>query len=284
MREWVEAAGGMVHPALRLSLATPHGCRGIITDEAISFEAAQQQPVVAVPERLLLTTEVAAQQLGPALAEARARRQRQQGSAPWWALGRAQQAQQAQRERIDPTLLLMLLLATERRKGPDSFWWPYIAALPEGLPCGWALPPAELAATLAGLGSLADGWQPKIAAAAAAVQQRCEAAAAAYGPELGGVTAAEVRWALGHVVSRCFGSGDELALLPFIDLMNHQQHADTPQQYVAASGQPCAAIYNRHKGEPRAAAAGDELVISYSAGTSALNMLLNFGFVAEELR
>ena len=27
MREWVEAAGGMVHPALRLSLATPHGCR-----------------------------------------------------------------------------------------------------------------------------------------------------------------------------------------------------------------------------------------------------------------
>lgn len=85
--------------------------------------------------------------------------------------------------------------------------WPYIAALPEGLPCGWALPPAELAATLAGLGSLADGWQPKIAAAAAALQQRCEAAAAAYGPELGGVTAAEVRWALGHVVSRCFGSG-----------------------------------------------------------------------------
>lgn len=24
--------------------------------------------------------------------------------------------------------------------------------------------------------------------------------------------------------------GDDLALLPFIDLMNHQQHADTPQQ------------------------------------------------------
>lgn len=27
MREWVEAAGGEVHPALRLSLSTPHGCR-----------------------------------------------------------------------------------------------------------------------------------------------------------------------------------------------------------------------------------------------------------------
>lgn len=84
---------------------------------------------------------------------------------------------------------------------------PYITALPEQLPCGWALPPAELAAALAGLGSLADGWQPQVAAAAAAVQQRCEAAAAAYGPELGGITAAEVWWALGQVVSRCFGSG-----------------------------------------------------------------------------
>lgn len=85
--------------------------------------------------------------------------------------------------------------------------WPYIAALPEELPCGWALPPAELSAALAGLGSLADGWQPQVAAAAAAVQRRCETAAAAWGPELGGVTAAEVRWALGQVVSRCFGSG-----------------------------------------------------------------------------
>lgn len=91
----------------------------MITDEAISLQHAQQRPLVAVPECLLLTTEVAAQQLGAALAEARARRQRQQGHAPWWPLGRAQQAQQ---EHIDPTLLLALLLATERRKGAGSFW------------------------------------------------------------------------------------------------------------------------------------------------------------------
>ena len=162
--------------------------------------------------------------------------------------------------------------------------WPYIAALGPDLPCGWALPPPALAAALAGLGSLAHGWQPQVAAAAEAVQQRCEAAAAAYGPELGGLTAAEVRWALGHVASRCFGAGeqrlegcgmrrlgrgpghqaqgacrccargahvplppvactthtprirkktcpgDDLALLPFIDLSNHRQHAGTPQQ------------------------------------------------------
>lgn len=91
----------------------------MIANEAISLHDAQQQPVVAVPESLLLTTDVAAQRLGPALAAARARRQRQHGHAPWWALGRAQQTQQ---ERVDPTLLLALLLATERRKGASSFW------------------------------------------------------------------------------------------------------------------------------------------------------------------
>lgn len=93
----------------------------MITDEAISLQHAQQRPLVAVPECLLLTTEVAAQQLGPALAEAQARRQRQrqQGRAPWWLPGRAQQAQQ---EHVDPTLLLALLLATERRKGAGSSW------------------------------------------------------------------------------------------------------------------------------------------------------------------
>lgn len=98
-----------------------------------------------------------------------------------------------------PTAALLLVAGLCR--------WPYIAALPEELPCGWALPPTDLSAALAGLGSLADGWQPQVEAAAVAVQQRCEAAAAAWGHELGGVTAAEVRWGLGQVVSRSFGSG-----------------------------------------------------------------------------
>lgn len=190
--------------------------------EAISRSEAAQRPMIAVPEALLLTTEVATERLGPLLAEARQpeRRRRQ----PWWALGRQQQQDG---DRLDPTLLLALLLATERGKGPASYWQPYIAALPEEPPCGWALGESDLAAALATLGRQADGWEPLVRAAAAAVQQQCDAAAGAYGPALG-VTAADVRWALGQVVSRAFGSGDDLALLPLIDSCNHGQFADQP--------------------------------------------------------
>ena len=227
--------------------------------DSISLQGVQQGPLVAVPERVLLTTQAARQAMGPALERAQARQ-------PWWAAMARRQPQA-----LDPTLLLALFLATERQKGAASAWWPYVAALSDDPPCGWALAPHQLDASLAALGSLAGGWAPRVHAAAAAVQQRCEAAAQSYGDELG-VLAGDVRWALGHVVSRCFGSGgrdpraggtgrrsgrhsvfagaaagrflqarlpphirgnpcdvatagDDLALLPFIDLCNHHQHA-----------------------------------------------------------
>lgn len=190
LRRWVTDAGGVIHPALLLSFATPHG-RGIVAATPISLAEAQQQPLIAVPERLLLTTEAALQCMGPALQPRRR----------WWELHAAAAPPP------DPPLLLALLLASERRKGGGSFWWPYIAALPEEPPCAWAMPPACLGAALEELGSLAAGWGPAVRAASAAVDRRCEAAAAAYGAALGGVTAADMRWALGHVVSRSFGSG-----------------------------------------------------------------------------
>lgn len=257
MARWVEDAGGFVHEALRLSLATPHGSRlcllsvswlpacapprgrlaatdarprlelradarrlcrpavppcctrplrrGVVAAEAIP-ESQVQQPLIAVPERLLLTTEAAAQRLAPALEEAR---QQQRRRRPWWALGEPQQPPQPA---ADPALLLALLLAAERRAGSSSPWWPYIAALPRDIPCGWALSPIQLEAALEDLGGLSAGWRPQVQAAATAVQQRCEAAAAAYGAPLG-VAAEDVRWALGHVVSRCFGSGARPLLL-----------------------------------------------------------------------
>lgn len=162
--------------------------------DSISLQGVQQGPLVAVPERVLLTTQAARQAMGPALERAQARQ-------PWWAAMARRQPQA-----LDPTLLLALFLATERQKGAASAWWPYVAALSDDPPCGWALAPHQLDASLAALGSLAGGWAPRVHAAAAAVQQRCEAAAQSYGDELG-VSAGDVRWALGHVVSRCFGSG-----------------------------------------------------------------------------
>lgn len=43
-------------------------------------------------------------------------------------------------------------------------------------------------------------------------------------------------------------------------------------------------MYSQHRGLPAELASGAELCISYVAGTSPLNMLLNFGFVPPESR
>lgn len=279
LRDWIEDAGGYVHPALQLSMATPYG-RGVVAVEAVVPE--QRQPLIAVPERLLLTTEVAAQQLGPLLL-----RQLQPPAPPgaWWPLGlrRQQQQHRQQISQADPTLLLALLLASERAKASASPWWPYIAALPEDIPCGWALSQKQLAAELAALGSMASDWAPQVRAAAAAVDRQAASAVATWGKELS-VSAADVRWALGHVVSRSFGSGADLALLPFIDCCNHQQNAATPEGFTTSAGEACAAVHSRSKGALQALPRGTEFCVSYVAGTSPLNMLLNFGFVPHEHR
>jgi hypothetical protein len=179
----------------RLNLPRLLCCRGIVVRESVSKASADRQPLIAVPEHLLLTTAAARERLGPVLSRASARRQ------GWWPVSQRQQ------EPPDPSLLLALLLAAERSKGPGSPWQPYIAALPSDIPCGWALSQDQLGAKLAALGSMAADWGPRVRAAADAVQGRVDAAAAAWGTELG-VSAVDLRWALGHVVSRCFGSGE----------------------------------------------------------------------------
>lgn len=166
-----------------------------MTADNISLQTAQQQPLIAVPERLLMTCEVAARQLSQVV-------QRERPERRWW-MPRKQQQQQLP----DSTLLLALLVASERAKGKSSAWAPYIASLPDDAPCVWALDQQQLDAELAQLGSMANGWAPKVQAAAAGVQRTAEAAAAAWGAELG-LTAADVRWGLGQVMSRSYGSGE----------------------------------------------------------------------------
>jgi hypothetical protein len=166
-----------------------------VAADNISLQTTQQQPLIAVPERLLMTCEVAARQLGQVV-------QRERPERRWW-MPRKQQQQQLP----DSTLLLALLVASERAKGKSSAWAPYIASLPDDAPCVWALDQQQLDAELAQLGSMAKGWAPKVQAAAAGVQRTAEAAAAAWGAELG-LTAADVRWGLGQVMSRSYGSGE----------------------------------------------------------------------------
>lgn len=46
----------------------------------------------------------------------------------------------------------------------------------------------------------------------------------------------QLRWATAQVLSRCFGQGDDIALLPFIDLCNHSCRADPPDGYATLCG------------------------------------------------
>ena len=146
-------------------------------------------------------------------------------------------------------------------------------------------------------GPLAAGWGGAIEAAGRGARSRAERLGARYGAALG-VSAPDIAWALGQAVSRSYGSGPDAALLPYIDLINHDRHAARPAawQAVDGSGAPAAAIFaagaagERQGGggggqtEPGGLAAGAELCVSYIADTAPLTMFLNFGFVPGEHR
>jgi hypothetical protein len=247
---WVRQNKGYVHPALAIVDHAPCGCRGVIAVSDVSMPVqnqhgapaaaqagSQQLPLIAVPEQLYMTTDDALDILGTAIVLQQQQQQQQQQQhsqhstasglqqllARFSTLGFGQQEQQQQQlvgslQRLQPPLLLALLLAFERSKGPESFWYPYISNLPEEPPCAWftALQQQQQQQPV-------DITPDEVAAAAAAVASKCTAAAAMYGPALGGCIAADdVVWAYGQVVSRAFGNGRDVAFAPLIDMLNHQ--------------------------------------------------------------
>lgn len=133
--------------------------------------------------------------------------------------------------RLQPPLLLALLLAHERNKGLASKWHPYIAALPAEPPCGWfpslQCQPGHSHCQQKLLQHRVIRPET-VAAAASAVKSKCTAAAKSFGPLLD-VTVDDVVWAFGQVVSRAYGSGSDVGLAPLIDMVNHEQGAPIPQ-------------------------------------------------------
>ena len=201
---------------------------------------------------------------------------------------------------VEPLSRLALLLAHERSKGAASRWAPYIDSLPARPPCAWLLPADELRAVLRAAGcagAAAARAEAAVARAAAAATARCEGLAAAYGAALG-VGAADVAWALGHVVSRAFGGGEDVALAPLIDSANHSAGAGKPFPLEEPEGDESSSSGGGGGNggvlvcvaPTEALAAGDELCIAYSgmeeggggggpSSKSPLSLLLNFGFL-----
>jgi hypothetical protein len=252
-----------------------------------------------VPEALYMTSDVATAILQAAVAAGRSGASGgDKGPLLARLLGGARRGGPPPLGEVDGLSRLALLLAHERGRGAASAWAPYIASLPADPPCAWHMAPARLAAALDGLaaarggGGGSDGgggggdatlparWAAAVEAAGRVARARAAALAGAYGAPLG-VDAAGVAWAMGHVVSRCFGRGGDVALAPLVDSCNHAAGASPPFALEASGGGGVRVCVSPPGGG--GLAAGQELCISYGdlegGRETALQVFLNFGFV-----
>jgi hypothetical protein len=316
---WVRANGGRFDDRLTITSDTPSGSRGVVATQPIggADDADDARPPIQVPEDLYMTSAAATfilqQRIDEHAASIKAAEQRRP-PATWLTAAAAALAAAAAGitgsggesapppvSAVDPLSRLALLLAHERAKGAASFWAPYIANLSPAPPCAWQMHRDDLRAALesiaasrgAGGGPAAVAeWEAAVARAGDVARARAAALAAAYGPALG-VDAAGAAWALAHVVSRAFGSGEDVALAPLVDSCNHRAGAGRPWAMaaggggdggpgVSGGGRVLVCVSPERGGAPVALRPGEELCISYGSiergGETGLSVFLNFGF------
>lgn len=274
LREWVLENEGHIHPGLAVVENAPCcGGRGLVATEAISAEDTANTPLVLVPDALYLTSQVARvgfqhyENMGaPSLAE------------------------------LDTATQLAVLLAHEAGEGSDSFYAPYIAALPREPPNAWAMSDAQLDSSLSALaerkhaavGTPFEEWRADAIATRAALEGHCEALHKRHKQYFRSeVTPETYFWAMGMVVSRAFSTHPQLGLAPFIDTMNHAAGADHPEPVrVNADEEEDIYFYvtAARDGFPAALKPGEELCIQYIDGrTAPKEAWLSYGFVPPEL-
>ncbi len=187
LRAWVSSNGGNIHSSLRLVDVASCGCRGVVATAPISFAEAAEQPVLIVPERLYLSSDVAREIL-------RAADSRRTG----FGLFRSKP------EPLPGTVAVALALAVERARGEDSFWRPYVASLPIEVQCGWALNGSQLTSVLEELEARgmdgARGWADEARQARAGVERWARRAVEQYGKLLPvKVDVDDMVWAMSQV-------------------------------------------------------------------------------------
>jgi hypothetical protein len=269
IRKWVEDNGGYVCSELRLVDAAPCKCRGVIAASRLTIEELQECPLIIVPESLYLTTEEADAALFP----------------PKLLTSSVKLPAHAR---------LASLLALEKRKGDQSKWHPYIESLPAAPPNAWFYESTTLLdERLDALSSslvpsiCREEWRKSIVAANLSMERLSSQCIQTLGKGCE-LSEPDLMWALGHVLSRAFGSGQTLGLAPLIDLLNHKDHASKPFP-MQVDGQTFACVTSSVSiGSSNnkmfiELVEGEELCISYlkRGPEDQLETYLNFGFVSE---
>ena len=188
-------------------------------------------------------------------------------------------------DRLPAHLQLALVLAIEAEAGDKSFWWPYISCIEtQPAPNGWALSKEAVERYLDKAGLLADipDWEDRFEQAVTAIEGQVKVLREGWGRALG-IKRDRLRWAIGHVLSRCFGDSEVVGLAPFIDLFNHSSHASPPEGSEGAEGAVVMNVVAKWGDEPRDVDSGEEVFISYVARTDPMTAFLSFGFIPEEL-
>ena len=203
---WVTDHGGYVHPALTLVDNAECGSRGVIaTAPGISMQELTKAPLVAVPEKLYMTSDAALQllQSQPHARTTPAPHATQQlfgGAWKWPGITSASSTDEC--DSLTPATQLALLLAHERAKGQNSFWWPYIQTLPTTPPCAWhASNSAALNTELKALLGSDRATQVRLVEVKAGIDRQVQAAVQVHGKQLE-VAASDVEWALAQVRQR----------------------------------------------------------------------------------
>jgi len=290
---WINEHGGYVNPSLSVVPDAPCGARGVIARTHIPAE----EPLFVVPEHLYMTNEDSIRLLGAAFE-----------SSP----------RVPNIDLLPPSLQLALLLATERKKGSSSRWYPYIRALPDAPPNAWFDRDQDAAAAVTDMCITRFGFTAEQAMVLSGEMEKTNSELDDFHGLVErhlsglGLTIDDLRWAYGTVTSRAFGNdGGSIGLAPGIDMMNHRNDAGQPFPipsktpiWAALSVQldadalptidpnrtptlldatwPCACVIAEKAGSAIDLEPGQEAMISYVAEMQPTKAMLNFGFVPEE--
>jgi len=303
LRESIQALeGGYVHPDLGILMPAPSGAvRGIgMTKDSYSKcvdscnvkDDPHSSVLMKIPLAAQMTREVAIKTLS--------------------ALIPADVQRKVPLQDLDDAALLVLLLAHEKGKGPESRFLAYIVSLPSEPSCGYSSAMRGKAMDTVALlrdrfGADVNGWPAEITKAAEYAERISASLARDYGNYIkipqGWNAYNAIQWSLCQVASRATGGSriyGSLRLVPLLDMINHNVDAggfvellghervdEEDGSFYNATETDAGAfvVRNMKKGRPVKLKKGDEILANYNVPDySPLDWFLNLGFIPPERR